>query len=195
MWSTRCDELDAGVGSRFTIDLESRSATFAEVFRGWLEDEEFRAMFSDLLANSRFSAFRWETPPVTAATVGRHFEFVLLDSPRLARAPDLRPFAQHFRGSGNRGVVVFPNIGRDAVMVVPSPIAPESCYAHLAAFVRGAPEWQRHALWRAVGEAMVARVGSKPVWLSTAGAGVSWLHMRLDDWPKYYGHAPYRRTA
>ncbi len=39
---------------------------------------------------------------------------------------------------------------------------------------------------------MLARLNSKPVWLSTAGAGVSWLHVRLDDKPKYYGHAPYR---
>jgi hypothetical protein len=195
MWSTRCEELDADRASRFTIELDSRNATFAEVFRAWLEDEEFRAMFSDLLANSRFSAFRWETPPVTTATVGRPFEFVLLDSPALAGDADPRAFAQHFGRSSDRGVMVFPNLGRDAVMVVPSPIAAESCYAHLAAFVRGAPEWQRHALWRAVGEAAVARVGSKPVWLSTAGAGVSWLHVRLDDRPKYYGYAPYRRAA
>jgi hypothetical protein len=190
MWSTRCDELDAGRGSRFSVELDSGNATFAEVFRGWLEDGEFRAKFSDLLANSRYSAFRWETPPVTAATIGRDFEFVLLDSPALARDADPEAFAQHFGGSNDRGVVVFPNLGRDAVMVVPSPIAAESCYAHLAAFVRGAPEWQRHALWRAVGEAAVARVGSEPVWLSTAGAGVSWLHVRLDDRPKYYGYAP-----
>jgi Family of unknown function (DUF6940) len=195
MWSTRYEELDADRGARFTIDLDSRPATFVEVLRAWIEDEEFRAMFSDLLANSRFSAFRWEAPPVTALTVRQHFEFVLLDSPALARGADSRAFAQYFGTSGDRGVVVFPNIGRDAVMVVPSPIAAVSCYAHLAAFVRDAPEWQRHALWRAVGEAMVARVGSTPVWLSTAGAGVSWLHVRLDDRPKYYGYAPYRRAA
>ena len=50
------------------------------------------------------------------------------------------------------------------------------------------------ALWQVVGEAMERRLGTEPVWLSTAGAGVSWLHVRLDDRPKYYGHAPYRRT-
>jgi hypothetical protein len=33
---------------------------------------------------------------------------------------------------------------------------------------------------------------ANPEWLSTAGAGVSWLHVRLDDRPKYYGYAPYR---
>ena len=195
MWLSHCEELEPAGVSRFTIDLDSRQATFVEVLRGWVEDEEFRAFLNDVLANSRFSAFRWEVPPVTASTMMRPFEFVLWDSPALALRADTRAFAQYFDGSSDRGVVVFPNIGGDALMVVPSPIAAESCYAHLAAFVRGAPEWQRHALWRAVGEAMLTRVGSKPVWLSTAGAGVSWLHVRLDDQPKYYGYAPYRKVA
>ena len=44
-------------------------------------------------------------------------------------------------------------------------------------------------------QAMVQRVGIKPVWLSTAGAGVSWLHVGLDDRPKYYGFGPYRQAA
>ena len=42
---------------------------------------------------------------------------------------------------------------------------------------------------------MQRRLSAKPVWLSTAGAGVSWLHVRLDDRPKYYGYAPYREAA
>ena len=42
---------------------------------------------------------------------------------------------------------------------------------------------------------MARRVGARPVWLSTAGAGVSWLHVRLDDRPKYYGCGPYRQYA
>ncbi len=40
---------------------------------------------------------------------------------------------------------------------------------------------------------MTQRIGAMPVWLSTAGAGVSWLHVRLDTRPKYYHHGPYRQ--
>jgi hypothetical protein len=100
--------------------------------------------------------------------------------------PRLRP---------GRGVVEFPNLGRDAIMVVPCPIGAASKYGHLAAFIRQAPESQKHALWEVVGEAMERRLGKSPVWLSTAGAGVSWLHVRLDDRPKYYGYGPYRRDG
>jgi hypothetical protein len=148
-----------------------------------------------LLADSPFTAFRWETPPITIATANRPFEFVLLDSPGLARNPDADAFAEHFCGVAQGGVVEFPNLGKDAIMVVPCPNGPLSAYGHLGAFVRQAPEPQRHALWELVGTVMQRRLGTKPVWLSTAGAGVSWLHVRLDDRPKYYGHAPYREAA
>jgi hypothetical protein len=158
----------------------------------WRHDAAFRAWFGDLLAAVSFAAFRWETPSVTTATVGRPFEFVLVDSPGLAQAPDAGAFDEHFRAAPEASVVSFANLGGDAILIVPRPLAPLTTYGHIAAFVRGAPEPQRHALWQAVGEAMATRIGAKPVWLSTAGAGVAWLHVRLDDRPKYYAFAPYR---
>lgn len=192
MWSARSEELADACGQRFAVAFDARPATFAEVIRAWQGDAGFRSQFNALLADAPYTAFRWETPPVTASTVSRPFEFVLLDSPGLARRPEPEAFAEHFAGA-KAGVAAFPNLGGDAIMVVPCPVVAASAYGHLAAFVRHAPEQQRHALWQSVGEAMARRVGVKPVWLSTAGAGVSWLHVRLDDRPKYYGFAQYRQ--
>ena len=116
-----------------------------------------------------------------------------MDSPGLAATPDPISFATQFAAKKSaESVVVFPNLGNDALLVVPCPIAPAGAYGHLAAFVRKAPELQRHALWRAVGEALTERLGREPIWLSTAGAGVAWLHVRLDARPKYYGYPPYK---
>lgn len=190
MWTPQCEELANVRGLRFAIDFDSRPATVADVLRGWQNDPDFRSLFNLLLAEVPFTAFSWETPAVTTTTVSQPFEFVLLDSPGLARRPDPKAFAAHFSEvDGN--IAVFPNLGADAIMVVPYPVAEPSAYGHLAAFVRLAPESQRQALWKAVGDAMGRRVEAKPVWLSTAGAGVSWLHVRLDDRPKYYGFKPY----
>ena len=100
-------------------------------------------------------------------------------------------FAQHFPRAVD-GVVSFDNLRGDARLVVPAPMADDTVYNHLAQFARHAPSAPQDALFRAVGEHMQQRIVRKPVWLSTAGAGVSWLHVRLDDRPKYYGHAPYR---
>jgi hypothetical protein len=194
MWSTRSEALPRVRGLRFAVDLDSRPATFADVLRGWREDADFRRLFNALLADPPYAAFRWETPPVSNATLMRPFEFVLLDSPGLAPRPDPDAFAEHFAGAQS-GVVEFSNLGGDAILVVPCPVAEPSAYGHLAAFVRLAPEAQQQVLWQRVGEAMARRVGVKPVWLSAAGAGVSWLHVRLDDRPKYYGFGPYRRSG
>jgi len=193
MWTIQSEELSIH-GQRFTLQTDSRPATFADVLRGWQGDPNFRSQFNSMLADSPYTAFRWETPPVNLAMLARPFEFVLLDSPDLARRADPDAFAEHFDGA-EAAVVAFPNLGGDAILVVPRPLADPSAYGHLAAFVRNAPESQRQALWQSVGDSMTRRVGTKPVWLSTAGAGVPWLHVRLDDCPKYYGHAPYRTVS
>src|SRR4051812_12837412 len=135
MWTARSEELAGPRGLRFTVIHDSRPATFAEVVRGWQGDAAFRSLFNSLLADASYTAFRWETPVVTAATMSKPFEFVLLDSPGLARRPEAEAFAEHFTGAA-AGVAVFPNLSGDAIMIVPCPVAEPSVYGHLAAFVR-----------------------------------------------------------
>lgn len=192
MWTGTVEELSGQKGHEFAIQRNQSPATYADVLDGWRNDAGFRRMFLKLLKDAPYSAYRWETPSITTATADRRFEFVLLDSPSLARTPDPDAFAEHF-DSPQEDIVEFPNLRGDAILIVPGHKGPASAYGHIAAFVRHAPEAQQHALWAKVGQAMMRRIGDKPVWLSTAGAGVSWLHVRLDDQPKYYGYPPYRQ--
>jgi hypothetical protein len=193
MWSTRCEPLAGGRILKTFLHQESSPIPFLEVLRLWQRDSGFRSFFITLMADAPFLAFRWETPAVTAASAQRPFEFVLLDSPGLASNPDPHAFAEHFGAMASReNVVAFPNLGGDALLVVPCPGKRRSAYGHMAAFVRQAPEPQKHSLWQLVGKVMEQQLGRSPLWLSTAGAGVSWLHVRLDKTPKYYGFAPYR---
>jgi hypothetical protein len=192
MWSSINQQLTSGRATSVAVHRNCAAVSYAEVVQRWQIDSEFRIFFNELLAAAPYSAFRWETPPITSATAERPFEFMLLDSPGLARTPDEHAFAEHFRAANGRLVIEFANLGRDAIMIVPCPLGPGVAYGHLAAFVRQAPAEQCDVLWQRVGGALARRLSEKPVWLSTAGAGVSWLHVRLDDRPKYYGHAPYR---
>lgn len=192
MWTFRRRDAGRGDATRFEVLRGTRPASFAEVIAAWRTEPAFCSWFSDLLAAAPYAAFRWESPAVTLETEQQPYEFVLLDSPTLARPSDPSAFAEHFGDQPSADVISFANLGRDATMVVPRPVGSGDAHGHLAAFVRAAPREQRALLWRTVGEAMRARVGTKPVWLSTAGAGVAWLHVRLDDRPKYYGFAPYR---
>ena len=178
---------------KYAVTREGRQISYAEVLNLWSENEDFRSFFISRLADSPFLAYRWETPPITKNNLDRPFEFVLLDSPGLVCNPDRRTFADYFTTDEiNDGIVVFENLGGDATLVVPSPVDATSDYSHLAAFVRSAPSSQQQSLWRIVGQTVGQQISEQPIWLSTAGGGVAWLHVRLDCRPKYYGYAPYR---
>ncbi len=180
---------------RFVFKRDSSPVSFIEAVNRWQNDADFRAFFMHQLLNSPFPVFRWETPATSLATADQPFEFVLIDSPEISLEPDPGPFAQYFEPGESEGVVEFPNLGRDAILIAPCPCDSLPGYGHLASFLRNSPETQQHRLWQLVGAAMQRRISSKPVWLSTAGGGVAWLHVRLDDRPKYYGYAPYRDAA
>jgi len=192
MWNHRLESLREDRVLKFSLTRDADPIPYSEVLSLWDNDTSFRSFFIGLLADAPFSAFRWETPPVTRATADRDFEFVLLSSSFLDRPVDSSAFADHFNNADAEEVVAFPNLGGDAVMVAPRAVASKSIYGHLASFVRQAPERQIHELWQVVARAMHDRLSDRPVWLSTAGMGVSWLHIRLDSRPKYYGHAPYK---
>lgn len=196
MFDYRVEILDHGGVHRYEILDGARRPSYGEVLALWRRDVDFRSFFISLLSDAAFTAYRWETPPVTAGTLDQPFEFVLLDSPGLAVPADPTAFAAHLDDAGDEeGVVVFPNLGRDATLVVPLPRGAPSAYGHIAVFAREAPADQQHALWRVVGETMEGAAGARPVWLSTAGGAVPWLHIRLDSRPKYYGFRAYRTAA
>ncbi len=194
MWTIDCEQLQHGRVQKFHIHQASSSVTFAETLTLWQSDESFRAFFIKLLADCPYSAFRWETPAITWDSRHQPFQFVLLDSPGLAAHPDRSAFASHFANAGQDSVVAFPNLGGDALLIVPCPLGPDSAYGHIGPFHWKAPDGQKHALWKLVGRTLEQKLGPNPIWLSTAGAGVSWLHVRLDQTPKYYGFAPYRQS-
>ncbi|MGD1952960.1 MAG: hypothetical protein ACFB14_25440 [Leptolyngbyaceae cyanobacterium] len=190
MWNAQWEELHNLHSIRVVITQDLSSVSYSAVIRSWQQDTTFRNFFIDLLAASPFRAFHWETPAVTTATLDQPFECVLIDSPNLVKAPDRDTFAPYFNAT--QLVTSFLNLGRDAILVVPCPTGPNRDYSYLGAFIHTAPRAQQHALWTLVGTTMAQRINEKPVWLSTAGGGVAWLHVRLDNHPKYYHHTPYR---
>lgn len=190
MWQWHSETLSDAKTIRYSLSDNQQSVSFAQVIDAWQHDPEFRIAFNTLLAESEFVAFRWETPGISTDTVERPFEFVLLNAPALDRHVDSSPFASHFRD--DQAVVAFRNLGGDALLIVPCPQTTDDAYGHLAAFVRSAPASQQDSFWQLVGEQMSENLDTSPIWLSTAGMGVAWLHVRLDARPKYYGHLPYR---
>ena len=180
-------------GRRYRVFEDDAPVSFRRFFELLASSDEFADWYSETLAAFEAEAFYRELPPVTTATLDKDTEFVLIEAPMLARSPpEPAPFSAYFDRALDEDVIVFPNLGGDAVMVVPCPRGPDQHYPHLAAFLRGADKHQVGALWQKTAQQMLRSFGERPVWLSTAGGGVAWLHIRLDSRPKYYSYGPYR---
>lgn len=191
-WRFRETPLPDGRGLHVALSTSTGPLRCADALGLLAEDAGFRASLTQHLANAPFTALRWETPALSTTTIDRPFEYVLIDDPHLARRPASPAFAAHFAGDRRDALVAeIPNLTGTSSLIVPRGIGDDTSYPHLAAFVRGAPAEQVDALWRCVGESVLHRVSPRPLWLSTAGAGVPWLHVRIDPSPKYYVHRPY----
>jgi hypothetical protein len=175
-----------------TVRIAAQEANFADLFESWVANPGSCTAFSAALADMPWPAFRWELPALDRTGMDQPFECVVVDSPEIALPADPRPFREHLAAAGERLVIRFKNLGGDAELIVPCPVTNVAHYSHLGTFVRGAPGGQQVALWQCVGQAMLGRVGNQPLWLNTAGGAVAWLHVRIDQRPKYYVHAPYR---
>lgn len=157
-------------------------------FEGLRDEPALRAALSEAIRASGLPAVAWETAPLSRASAERPMEQLVLPHPALARAvPDPSPFAEHL-AQGTSEVRWFTNFGGDAQLVVPCAPRPESPYGHLVTFLAAAPSAQRDALWQVVGKLACEHLARSeaPLWVSTAGMAVSWLHVRLDLRPKYY---------
>ena len=135
----------------------------------------------------------WETKGATFQSAQiSDFEFVVMDAPRLAESsPDPNAFSEYLQ-TCSASACAFSNLGGDAILVAPVQQADTAAYSHLGKFVREAPVDQVRELWQVTAQTYLERLKvEKPVWLSTEGSGVPWLHVRLDDRPKYYKYAPY----
>jgi len=81
----------------------------------------------------------------------------------------------------------FLNLGQNARLIIPTKKSEEEIYNHFSRFLRYAGNNQKVALFNRVGCKIRDEIKlQKSIWLSTAGAGVIWLHVRMDTRPKYF---------
>ena len=96
---------------------------------------------------------------------------------------DFSPFLEHIEGSKNKYVVSFPNLGKDAILVIPQPRKNKN-FATLKDFIDNASLKQQQEFWKET--ARIAKQMLSDVYISTSGHGVNYLHVRISKKPKYY---------
>ena len=97
-YRTQVEACEHSRGSRYRITAAGTPLATSDALAALCADDPaFRDHFIALLRDAPCEAYFWEAPPVSAATLARPWEFVLLDAPTLRRVPaDDRAFAEHF---------------------------------------------------------------------------------------------------
>ena len=190
MWSISKSELKNGY--RIAIQNTHKVMSYREVLDSLKSNRAFREFFIGLLKAISYEAYRWETPGYTEETLDQDFDCVFLNAPSIHRKANSIPF-ESYVSEAAKPVVSFQNLGKDADLVVPSCQNQEANYCHLASFTRTASICQQHDLWIMVGTLGLELASNTPVWLSTAGGGVAWLHVRFDTRPKYYRYEEFKQ--
>jgi hypothetical protein len=198
MWSTEQEGIENG---RLIRLLQNGAAlSQQDFFRLLATRPEFIDWYNGLLANIDLEAYFWEFPALSGNTLATPTEFAITDAPTLATiSPQPGVFREHFATAGQHAVAQFLSLGEDATLIAPVPRSDSATFPHLARFVRNANTEQSRELWLQTGQAMLTKLADlpadTPLWLSTSGLGVGWLHIRLDSRPKYYQYAPYKEYA
>ncbi|UII26536.1 hypothetical protein LVD15_25105 [Fulvivirga maritima] len=189
--SFKKDQTNSALAVTYTIESEQRRLSFKEVINLLMHSSDFRGQLTQTMRASGFGAYFWEVKPITKSRLDQAFEFAVVQSSSLKEIRmDPEPFQEHF--DDDSLILSFPNLRGDAHLVVPNKINPKADYAHLAAFLNTADSLQIDQFWKQVGETYCRLINDQPMWLSTAGLGVSWLHMRIDQRPKYYRYTSYK---
>ncbi|KAL3917564.1 MAG: hypothetical protein SGILL_004653 [Bacillariaceae sp.] len=207
---------------QFADTSNKKPLTFADWIRLVQDDDDgLGTEMTTVLRKAPYKALRFETPGVAGETYKEQlFEFALVNDPSLgnfAAQQDPRTFAEHLKcksannASNDQGpaACAFANLGGDARLVAPRDWSKNggsndnnnesNHHGHIANFMRGATMEQATEVWKIVAttlqEELANRPRSEPLWFSTAGDGVAWLHFRLDSRPKYYRYRPFKEFS
>ncbi|HMB62361.1 MAG TPA: toll/interleukin-1 receptor domain-containing protein [Eudoraea sp.] len=178
----------------YKLKKNSKILTYEQVLNLWIENDNFLYFYNNLFRKCGFYSYIWETPPVTKSSFSNDFQFAILNTPSPANIiPDRVTYKKYFDSNNDKnGIVTFLNLGRDTLLIVPSPFRTEDDYSNLDRFYRYASRDQQKSIWKVTANEIKMRITDKPIWVSVAGGGISWLHIRLDPRPKYYRYTPFR---
>eukprot|EP00339_Tiarina_fusa_P027892 CAMPEP_0117046704 /NCGR_PEP_ID=MMETSP0472-20121206/32287_1 /TAXON_ID=693140 ORGANISM="Tiarina fusus, Strain LIS" /NCGR_SAMPLE_ID=MMETSP0472 /ASSEMBLY_ACC=CAM_ASM_000603 /LENGTH=143 /DNA_ID=CAMNT_0004759145 /DNA_START=95 /DNA_END=523 /DNA_ORIENTATION=+ len=129
---------------------------------------DFRFLLSEEISSVPWEGVFFETKPISKGTLENEMEFVIVKSSAVASiVANKKPFLSHIQDGPLNGVVSFPNLGKDATLIVPCQNEGQNIqsYGHLLTFLRQVPAEQKDNLWKLVGDELENRLESgAPVW-------------------------------
>ena len=132
--------------------------------------------------------YLWKTS-VLSNDVDMKFKDEFIANNNLDVDQNYTSFSKYFLSSKNPDVCSFYNKSGDAYLIVPMPRKGKN-FSNLKNFIDNADHNQQEAFWKEVAyHAVREKEIHGRVWVNTHGFGVPYLHVRIDQVPKYYGNS------
>ena len=103
-------------------------------------------------------------------------EYRIRKSYPLSEIPDTKPYEEYLMKAGKSLSTQFKNLSGDTILVIPT-----KHYSNIYQFAKNSTDKEFLALFR-----RVVKNFKKGDYISTHGHGVSYLHIRIETYPKYY---------
>lgn len=165
-----------------------------------------RELFIQSIISTGYSHCYLEFPAITKDSLDSDdvAEYTVSESPNFAAADwtvfgdKLKPYIKKNQTVDQKiEATYFPNISGDAMLVVPVPTTDSGIDRYsgdLMTFLKHGQKSQQHDLVQLFAKTALSLIETRQkIYISTHGHGVSWLHVRLSNSPKYYTHRKYLR--
>ncbi len=177
----------------YKLSRDGQNLSFIEVFELMVEEDSIINLMTIFLSSWKRDYF-WEHPKLTQDNCNSDYEVTIIPTDAFEnRVSNFNPFKDKFQVTDS--VVVFPNLRKDSLLIVPNKDqGGNQNFITLRRFLHAASNVIIFKFWKTVGETMIEQItkNTKYCYLSTHGLGVLWLHIRIDQKPKYYQTKRYR---
>ena len=169
------------------------SMSMYDFFNSLVNNEIFRNEIIQIFKKSKFENVYWEFPPYYKTTTQSKAQFVFMSTSSFGKA-DSENFKEHLSNRETGEIVVFNNLSGDTKLISIASKNNNDMFCHIMQFMKNAPSEYKHNLLIKIGCEMLKYSNStSPIYLSTHGHGVSWLHIRICNRPKYYTYKEYTK--
>jgi len=180
----------------------STPMTAKDVMTSFQEDVNFNFWWIDYLSSFEKPYF-FECAPVTESNFDtKEFKFEIIESEELSHRywTNLEDFSEYIKKTNKIKTASFLNLRKDTTLLIPQPLKgiDINSYSQLYTFMKDAPLRQKIDFWKDVGQqfensllsgssgSSSSKLSKKPLYMSTHGLGVSYIHIRFANKPKYY---------
>ncbi len=185
--------------STVKISINDKNITYITFFSLIKNDIPFLNLFVKYFKyiSTKTKEYYLEFKPVKFSDIDNiEFEFCVIETSGFDIIGNPNIFEQYGVNQDSNDIKVFTNLSNTSVLISPAynRLYPTRTYVHIGNFMRSNNDIQKNNLIKSSFSIYFLQLSQNPnnvLWLSTHGKNVAWLHVRIDQQPKYISYDNY----